>query len=305
MIYENATARHLGFARIVVFGVLLVRLLLDPLEQLANFPFGAFLPHGPLQFIPDAWMNSLLAAGHLLAFKWIYAGVLLLCLVGAGPRCPVMLTAICGTVFYDGLAKGFGGHINHQELIVTHCAILLVLFPCYDGLSVNHLIRRKDRNTATTQQLAAYRLALRALCFWITLTYFFVGLARISSSGVKGYFTNTINFYALQQSLRWGYWDVSLARHLLDQKWLQILLSVSFPLATLLEIAAPLAVFIRKLTIPIVLSLLVFHTMIFLFMNFFFWQNMVLLSLFFAAFVGRETEQRCDEASGSGIVFSG
>lgn len=305
MIYEHATARHLGFARIVVFGLLLVRLLMDPIEQLADFPFGAFVPHGPLQFLPDVWMTSLLAAGHLFAFKWIYAGVLLLCLTGAGPRLPVMLIAICGAVFYDGLARGFGGHINHQELIVTHCAILLIFFACYDGFSVNHLIRQKDPNAATPAQLASYRIALRVVCFWIALTYFYVGMARISSSGVKGYFTNTINFYALQQSLKWGYWDIGMARHLLDQKWLQILLSVSFPLATLLEIAAPLAVFMRKLTIPIVLGLLVFHVMIFLFMNFFFWQNMVLLSLFFAAFVGLDTKPRFDEETRSSIAFSG
>jgi hypothetical protein len=117
------------------------------------------------------------------------------------------------------------------------------------------------------------------VCFWIALTYFYIGVARLQASGIKLYFTNTMVLNAFQHSLRAGYWNLGLGRNLPNEPWLQVFLSISFPLATALEIAAPLAVFVRKLTIPLVFCLLLFHVMIFLFMNLLFWQNMVLLSL--------------------------
>jgi hypothetical protein len=113
----------------------------------------------------------------------------------------------------------------------------------------------------------------------LRLTYFYIGVARLQASGLKVYFTNTMVMNAFEHSLRAGYWNLGLGRNLPNEPWLQVFLSISFPHATALEIAAPLAVFVRKLTIPLVSCLLLFHAMIFLFMNLFFWQNMVLLSL--------------------------
>jgi predicted DCC family thiol-disulfide oxidoreductase YuxK len=128
---------------------------------------------------------------------------------------------------------------------------------------------------------------MQAICFYVTLTYTFIGLARLMTSGVKHLFDQSMVYYALYHSHRWNYWEMDMASDLLNQKWLQIFLIASFPLATLLEIAAPAAVFIRKLTVPIVLGLIVFHLAIFGFMNLLFWQNMLLLCLllvpFFAA----------------------
>jgi hypothetical protein len=278
VIYQNATPRDLGLARIVIFGLLLVRLLMDPVQQLADFPFGAFVPHGLLNLIPPDAMQWLLTSNGLLAFKWSYAAVLALCILGLGPRFHIMLVAVLGAIFYDGLTRGFGGHVNHQELIVTHCAILMLFFPCYDGLAVNRLAHFSEA-AATPVMLAACRLGLRAVCFWIALTYFYIGVARLQASGLKVYFTNTMVLNAFQHSLRAGYWNFGLGRNLPNEPWLQVFLSISFPLATALEIAAPLAVFVRKLTIPLVVCLLLFHVMIFLFMNLLFWQNIVLLSL--------------------------
>jgi hypothetical protein len=154
----------------------------------------------------------------------------------------------------------------------------MLFFPCYNGLAVNRLAHFSEA-AATPVMLAACRLGLRAVCFWIALTYFYIGVARLQASGIKLYFTNTMVLNAFQHSLRAGYWNLGLGRNLPNEPWLQVFLSISFPLATALEIAAPLAVFVRKLTIPLVFCLLLFHVMIFLFMNLLFWQNMVLLSL--------------------------
>jgi len=287
MIYQKATIRDLGFARVVIFGLLLARLLMDPLDQLADFPFGAFISHGLLNLIPSSFMQWMLTTNHLLAFKWGYAAVLTFCVLGLGPPLPTMIIAVLGAIFYDGLTRGFGGHINHQELIVTHCAILISFFPCYSGLALNRLIRRTDVEP-TAVQVAASRLGLRAVCFWIALTYFYIGVARIESSGIKVYFTNTMVLNAFEHSLRAGYWNLGLAHDLGNHTWLQVFLTLVFPFGTALEIAAPLAVLVRQLTIPLVACLLLFHTMIFLFMNLFFWQNMVLLSLLVLGAARRE-----------------
>ncbi|OYW75692.1 MAG: hypothetical protein B7Z37_12080 [Verrucomicrobia bacterium 12-59-8] len=276
MIFKAGTTLHFGIARILVFSILLIDLLVDDLPALVSMPAEAFLPRGVLEWLPSAWMSTILQSGFLHGFTLVYGGILLLGLCGIGRAWLVTGLALLGTIFFHGMARGFGGHVNHQELIVLHSLFFFLSSRSFAAASVNALLWKQPSNE-TDQEVS--RLLLRALCFWVLLTYFLIGVARLQTSDWRLYSTNAMTFYALQHSTKWNFWDFSLARDLLHQPLFDLFLRAAFPMATLLELAAPLAVMVRRLVWPIVISLWLFHLSIFLCMNIFFWQNMLLLLL--------------------------
>lgn len=278
MIFKKGTRTQLALVRIWVFGILLLDLGVDDLARLAYFPGEAFVSHGLMKVIPRYSLDALLRPEALSAFAWVYAGALVAGLVGAGWAWLTTGLALILTAIFHGLGRGFGGHVNHQELIVLFCLPFLMTRTAYSSLSVSSLFGAGPAD-GDAQADGVARLMLRCLCFWIFLTYFMIGMARIQTGKWGSYTSPAIEYYAYAHSLKWNYWDCSGAAHLMESPALQALLRLSFPFATILELAAPLAVFRSKLTPFIVMLLVGFHVMILMFMNIFFWQNILLLGI--------------------------
>lgn len=300
MIFKLATTFHFGIARILVFGILLLDLLVDDLTALVSMPVEAFLPRGIFLILPTGWMAEILTHDFLLGFSMSYGLVLGVGLVGFGPAWLVTGLALLGTILFHGLARGFGGHVNHQELIMLVSLFFFFSKRSFAAVSVNSVLRKTSANSADDE---ISRFLLRALCFWVLLTYFMIGAARLQTSDWRIHQTNAMTFYAVLHSVKWNYWDFSLARDLLNQPLVDWLLRISFPLATLLELAAPLALMVRRLVWPIVVSLWLFHIAILLTMNIFFWQNMLLL---FVPLLGWYADRRWQPSTISGqpmVVF--
>jgi len=276
MIFKEGTTFHFGLARILVFSILILDLLVDDLPALAAMPTEAFLPRGALGWLPSSWLHAILQPSFYHDFTLVYGGILLVGLCGFGPAWLVTGMALLGTTLFHGLARGFGGHVNHQELIMLHSLCFFLSSRAYAAVSLNALLWKPPANETDHE---ASRLLLRALCYWVMLTYFMIGVARLQTSDWRVYGTNAMTFYALLHSTKWNFWNFSFAREVLNQPWFDLFLRISFPLATLLELAAPLAVMVRRLVWPIVLSLFLFHIAILLCMNIFFWQNMLMLLL--------------------------
>ncbi len=276
MIFKEGTTFHFGLARILVFGILLLDLLVDDLPALASMPAEAFLPRGVLGWLPASWLETILQPGFYHGFTLVYGGILLVGLCGFGPAWMITGLSMLCTLLFHGLARGFGGHVNHQELIMLHSLFFFLSSRSYAAVSLNALLWKRPADETDHE---ASRLLLRALCFWVMLTYFMIGVARLQTSDWRVYGTNAMTFYALLHSAKWNFWDFSLARDVLQQPWFDLFLRVSFPLATVLELAAPLAVMVRRLVWPLVISLWLFHIAILLCMNIFFWQNMLMLLL--------------------------
>lgn len=102
-------------------------------------------------------------------------------------------------------------------------------------------------------------------------------MARVATSDIRVYFTNTMLRYVVHHCHKWNWWDLSLAKDVLNYAWFARFFMVSFFFATLLELLAPLALFVRRFTLPLIASLVAFHLSIWVFMNIFFWQNLCLL----------------------------
>jgi predicted DCC family thiol-disulfide oxidoreductase YuxK len=280
LIYRNFQPWQLAFARIIIFGVLTLDLATDDITSLAAFPREAFVPHGVLRLCPDLIAQACASAETLTAFKWI-ALVLFICgIVGFGPtQLVVSLSLLAAGLFY-GAARGYGGHVNHQELLPFHSLFFLLFGNAFSVWSLNHwLSKERLYRWCRTPDPVLQQFVLRTLCFNVVLTYWLIGIARIESSGVAIYFTNSMHCWVLQHSCKWNWWTMDIGAGLNEAPWLSSSLQLLFPAATVLELAAPLALFFHRLTLPIVLSLVLFHLSIFLFMNIFFWQNLVLLSL--------------------------
>jgi len=279
MIFKQGTTFHFGLARILVYTILLIDLLVDNLPALAAMPAEAFLARGVLAWLPTSWLHTMLEGPFLQAFSLIYGTVLLLGLCGVGRAWLITGLSLLCTTFFHGLARGYGGHVNHQELIMLHALFFFLSSQSFTAVSLNSMLWKNAPKPASESDDATSRFMLRALCFWILLTYFFIGMARLQTSDWRIYGTNAMTFYAIQHSSKWNYWDISLARNLLHQPLFEIFLKVAFPMATILELATPFIVLVRRLVWPVVISLWLFHLSIFLCMNIFFWQNMLLLLL--------------------------
>lgn len=279
MIFSNARVKHLSLARIIIFTILIVDLLLDDLGMNALWTVQNFHAHGVIRLLPESVLNFLLSEAGLSLFHWSYLAVLILGLLGMGSSYVLVVCSLLGTIWFHGMARGFGGHVNHQELIVLHCLFFLFSPLAFREFSLKQLFSkgRKAANEGPDHERA--RVILQALTFWVLLTYFYIGVARIGTSDIRVYFTNTMVTYVVDHCHKWNFWDISLAKDILNQTWLARALSVSFFFATILELSAPIAVFVKKLTPIIVVSLTIFHISIWVCMNIFFWQNLCLLSL--------------------------
>lgn len=278
MIFSNAQVKHIALARILIFGILLIDLMVDNLVFNALWGLENFHSHGLIKFFPEDTLSFLLSHNGLQIFEWVYASFLLLGLLGLGPPLIVTLFAIICTFWFHGLARGFGGHVNHQELIMFHALFFIYPSLSFSQYSFNQWLS-KSKELPNAEADLKSMLFLRILTFWVLLTYFYIGIARLTTSDIRGYFTNTMIEYVAVHSNKWNYWDISLGSDILNQTWLAWGLSIGFFFATLLELSAPLALFIRKFTLFLVISLFLFHIAIWFTMNIFFWQNLLLLFL--------------------------
>jgi hypothetical protein len=284
-LHQDATASSLGLTRALVFGIWLYQLATDPLQRLAELPHAAFDPPGVLRVLPGAVWDHLLEAPVLLAFK---AGLLLALtavILGLARSKVLLALTVGGLIGYQGIVRGFSGHINHAELALLYISLLLVFFPVFDGLTVWTLRGRPGPSEAGQQpnDRAPYVTAMLAACLILSLTYFFVGAVRLWK-GIDLFGSPALRGYIAEHALQGGRFDRTTTTPLSVPAaalglplWF---LQVAFALSTVLELAVPLALFSRRLRPVIVLGLLVFHTTIWAFMDVPFPENMCLLALF-------------------------
>jgi hypothetical protein len=284
-LHQDATASSLGLARVLVFGIWLYQLATDPVQRLAELPHATFDPPGALRVLPSRIWDLLLEPPVLLTLK---VGLLLaLALVILGlPRSKALLALTVGAlVAYQGIVRGFSGHINHAELPLLYISLLLVFFPVFDGLTVWTWRGRPEASAAGRgpDDRAPYVAGMLAACLILSVTYFFVGVVRLWK-GIDLFATPALRGYIAEHAFQGGRFDGSTTTPLSVPAaalglplWF---LQVAFALSTVLELAVPLALFSRRLRPVIVLGLLLFHVTIWAFMDVPFPENMCLLVLF-------------------------
>ena len=170
-LHRDATARTLAAARIFILVCWVLKLLAMDLAALGYLPKELFHPFGLMQLFPPSTIAWLTEPGVLAFLRWTLLAMLLLGITGAGGKRTLAGTAILLTLCF-GITKGFGGHVNHRELVLLYATWLLILTPCFDALSLRRSIpfKRDSRTYASSMQMVA---------ILIMLSYFFVAMARL------------------------------------------------------------------------------------------------------------------------------
>jgi hypothetical protein len=277
-LHLQATASSLGLARVLVFGVWFWHLAVDPLQRLSELPRSAYEPPGVLAVVPGRIGEVALRSSSLLAFKLGLLLALALVVLGLVPSQLLLGTTTAGLVVYQGLVRGFSGHMNHAELALLYISMLLVFFPVFDGLTV-----RPWRARTRQGDRAPYVAGMQVACLVLSLTYFFVGAVRLWK-GVDLFGTSTLRDLVASFALQDGRFDGATVIPSGVQAGILALpplaFKVAFAASTLIELAAPLALFSRRLRPFIVAGLLLFHLSILVAMQVPFPENMCLLALF-------------------------
>src|SRR5476651_1133032 len=106
LIHEQAGPRLLRLARLGIFALWIVKLLLDPLWRLAEMPRELFQPIGILTLLPASVLDHLLTPGGLASLLILTLAVLALGLTNRAFPLVSTVAAVLLTA-YSSLIRGF------------------------------------------------------------------------------------------------------------------------------------------------------------------------------------------------------
>jgi hypothetical protein len=277
LLHRRASAPSLGLLRIWIFGIWLVYVAIDPVQVLSRLPSEAFAAPGALGILPQSIWPLVLSETGLLTLKLVTLAGIVLVLVGALPSRLLTVSVTALLVIYQGVLRGFSGHMNHAELVLLYATGIVALFPCFDALSLR-------RSTSGTRKQSLYSAPFVAIAFVFCLSFSFVGAARLGN-GLSLFFTDTLRNLTIENWLEMGSMTGDrFATPLGPMLALEIFPSLIFQLAylasTLLELLAPLALISRWFRYLFVGFAATFHAVNLLVLGVPFIENMFLLVVF-------------------------
>lgn len=273
-IHREATAVTLAGARILVGLIWLVRLIGDPISRLGYLPAELWYPQGIMLLLPRSLIEWFAHPTRLTVLRLLAILGAVLLIVGLRGRRFHLGALVLLLVVYFGIAKGFGGHVNHREMVLLYVTALMVFLPCFDALTLS-------RPESTSRPQDVYSASMVAVCLVIALNYMFIGLARLSIGAPSVFDPDLIRAWLLDRSVRPNPIGFEFGRHLLEFGWSGLLLPLFLPVSTVVEIAAPAMLWAgRVLRLLLVGALISLHIAIFFLMNIVFIENVLLLLLF-------------------------
>ena len=272
-LHHDATARTLAFARVFIFALWLVRILTSELTQLGYLSDELFHSFGVVKILPQPATTWLTTPLTLLAFKSITLVLIVWVIFGAGRNRVALVAAALMLTLYFGIAKGFGGHVNHRELVLLYLTYLLIPLRCFDAFAI-----RRGEPTGDTQ--LPYQTGMQLLCCVIVLNYFFVATARVFVGFPHVFDPDVMYNWVLSRNVRPNPYGLDIGLQLLSSSAGRVLLALALPLSTVVELTAPLALWSgRRVRCLLLVCLAAFHLGIFLIMNIAFFENIAVLLL--------------------------
>lgn len=274
MIYAQANASRLAWARIAIFGVWFADIAAEPFPEVAALPVAWFTPLGPFLLVPESLLHALWDAHALSALKLATLGSIALALIGAPlPRVWAGLSAVLLLVV-TSFVRGFG-HADHSQLQLLFVTFALTLLPAWDVLTIQSSRRTGARNAAV------YPSSFAALALVFAFPYFMTGIYRLTHEGAAIFFGNSMLHFIARDTLMLDHFDFTLGLSLLDPAWRPVL-NAGFALVTVAELAAPFIHLRRGLTGGWLLVILPFHLLAPVIMHVLFAHNLALLLLLYA-----------------------
>lgn len=249
-----ASAESLAVLRAWIFGFWLVKVVARPLTEYGRTGPEGFRPLSLLRALPDGvWHYLLERPDLLLAAQIVLVGVVVAALAGAGGRAGVAAAAI-GVLVHQGMARGYT-HVNHAQLPMLYATVVLVFAPCTDALRVGRRLEPPTRPAGT------YQLPLVGILALMLLTYLLIGSQRLVHGGPELFLSGDLQDYVVRNNLvreptfAW-------VPALFETAWFWPIMRAGFPLVTLLELSAPLVLFLPRYRVFFAWNMIGVHTMI-------------------------------------------
>jgi fluoride ion exporter CrcB/FEX len=275
--HRSATSSSLGLLRIVLFSTWTAYILADPLHLLGYLPIDTFSAPGVLRVLPDSIWHVVLSEMGLMVVRLLTLSFVLLGLCGLLPHRSVAIGAAGALVLYQGILRGFAGHINHAELLLLYATGIVAAFPCFDAFSM-----RKATASLRSQNIYAVPFVVIGVLFCIT--YSFVGIVRLMK-GPDLFLSETFRNLVLSHWIGMGgisgehFVAPSVRVWILDAAP-QLLVKASYVAGTVLELFAPVALFSTRFRYLFVSFVPVFHVLSAVALGVVFFENIVLLVVF-------------------------
>jgi hypothetical protein len=270
LIHEQAGPRLLRLARLGIFLLWIVKLLLDPVWRLAELPRALYVPIGVLSLLPAPMFDFLMSAGGLTSLWVVTVAVLALGLTNRAFPVIATLAAVLLTV-YSSVIRGFGPAV-HTDIVLLLSVYALAGFAWADFLETKSVPGHAPPANWSSFPLVTI---VALLC----LPYMLVGFSRCATGGLTIFTGDTMEIVTVDASLRAYWFNTNIGWHIPDWPMVVLMLKLGFPVITVFEITAPLCLAwprYRWIFIPTMLS---FHALSLVFMNIFFFDDMVLYLL--------------------------
>ena len=235
--FEPVLPTDLAVSRLVFIGLLLAYYL-----PVTHVGWGSV----PLSWRDPIWIFERLhlpiVSDRVLAVLVpVWKASLVLSCIGLATRASTAVAFILGA-YLIGLPYNFG-KTDHMTALVLFALGILALSRCGDAWSVDAIIRRR-RGRPPAGPSGEYRWPVRAVWLTMTVVFFAAGMAKVMQGGAAWVLSDHFAISLVQQhyslsppSVDWG---LLVARNV----WLARLIAAS---SILLELAAPLALFSRRL----------------------------------------------------------
>ena len=256
-------------ARLGIFALWIFKLLLDPLWRLAELPRELFHPAGILALLPANAIDALLTWNGLAA---LLVSTLGLCVLAMTNKAfPVISTMAAGALTaYSSLIRSFGPAV-HTDIVLLLAVYALAGFAWADWIAL------KFGGKKISPGAAAYPLV--TIVVMLCLSYCLVGLNRTVAGGIEVFTGDTMEAWCIDAGMRGYYFNTNIGWHIPEWPAVVFMLRTGLPFITLFEITAPLCLAVphyRWIFIPVMFS---FHLMSLVFMNIFFFDDMLLYLL--------------------------
>jgi len=275
LLHEDATAQALDVLRFYIFGIWFCIVLADPFMDLTYL--------SPEVFHPTGFLIKILVALGAQEFLFQYPVlvglkiILLISVLFVLCKKYLNISLVVSTFFliiYQGYIRGFG-HLNHAEIALLLSAIILTIFSIAD--SMTEASKSKEQEVAFNSNSLPFITITLLIC----MTYVLIGILRFWLSGIDIYFSDTMFFWIIDEAYSQQYTGIRLEYLVMEHAWLRTLLKMGYPVVSLFEILAPFILINKHLRYSFIAVMLPFHIFVWLFMDIFFWENIVLYVMFF------------------------
>ncbi|MCE0483589.1 MAG: hypothetical protein LV479_05050 [Methylacidiphilales bacterium] len=267
LLHEQAGPRLLRLARLGIFSLWIVKLLLDPLWRLVEMPREMFSPVGILNLFPAGLLDTMMTPAGLTVLLVLSIISSALCLTDRAFALTATVAAFFLTV-YSSVIRCFGPAV-HTDVVLLLAVYVLAGFAWADLIA-----GKKGPKWGAWSSYPLFTIAV-LLC----LSYCLVGFNRALVGGPRLFLGDTMEVWAIDASLRGYYFNTNVGWHTPEWPVVALMLKLGLPVVTLFEMGAPVCLVsprFRLIFIPVMLS---FHALSLVFMNIFFFDDMLLYLL--------------------------